>query len=539
MTPIFTPRFEPVIDAAAARLREAAQAIQRADRAQPHPLRNKRVLLVGLGDTGLAVARWATLQGATVRVIDTREHPPGLVRLRELCPSAEIYVGQAIDQACWLDGVDRVIPAPGLSPHFGPLHGLLKLCAEQHVPVQVELDLFAEALDYLAQTRAYQPQVLGVTGTNGKTTVTALTAHLLRAAGCSVRHAGNISPAMLEALSESWLANDLPQVWVLELSSFQLALAERFRCRAGVVLNLTQDHLDWHDGMGDYAAAKQRLLERSEIAIVNRHDPLVVAMVENLEAKRVRSFGLDRPSLHGDLGLHPSAGMDWLAEAHAEEIEPAAQPTQISRRRKASTPEVRLPTAARLLMPAEVVPLAGRHNLMNVQAALLLARATGRSWAALLHAVRTYYGEPHRMQFVRQVGGVDCYNDSKGTNVGATVAALDGMTRPVVLIAGGQGKQQDFSPLCEPVRQRARAVVLLGIDRDLLAAALQSSGIPVYRVDSMQQAVSLGLSLAQVGDALLLSPACASLDQFRNYAHRGDVFTEAVQECALERGEFA
>ena len=539
MIPTLSYNLHLLIESAANRLKMAARAVAAADRPQLHPLRDKRLLLVGLGDTGLAVARWATLQGANLRVIDTREVPPGLLRLKEICPQAEVHVGQSLDQDRWLDHVDCVVPAPGLSPHFGPLQSLLRRCAERGVRVQVELDLFAESLEHLAQTRDYKPCILGVTGTNGKTTVTALTAHLLRAAGLSVQHAGNISPAMLEALSERWLANDLPQVWVLELSSFQLALAERFRCHAGVVLNLTQDHLDWHIGMGDYASAKKRLLERSQLAIVNRHDPQVLAMIDGLEATRVRSFGLDSPALNGDLGLFPSSGMDWLAEAHRDEGEVDTIKVAAGRRRKSAIPEVRSLAAARLLMPAEVVPLAGRHNLMNVQAALLLAHSCAQSWSTLLHSVRHYRGEPHRMQFVRQVGGVDCYNDSKGTNVGATVAALDGMSQPVVLIAGGQGKQQDFSPLSDPVGQRARAVVLIGIDRDQIALALRSCGVPLHMADSMQQAVELGLSLAQVGDALLLSPACASLDQFRNYAHRGDVFSEAVQECALARGEIA
>jgi UDP-N-acetylmuramoylalanine--D-glutamate ligase len=374
-----------------------------------------------------------------------------------------------------------------------------------------------------------------VTGTNGKTTVTSLARHLVQASGLSVRAAGNISPAALTALMGALDGDDLPQVWVLELSSFQLETTRSLAADAAVVLNVTQDHLDWHGSMEAYAQAKARLLGMARVAIVNRADPLTTAMVPALQGLAVRSFGGDLPELVGDMGLDLGQGVAWLASCEANDFdEPVAAPT----RRKKDAPEpVRAAGRLNRLMPMDALRIRGLHNAMNALAALQLARVLGLGWGPMLRALRDYAGEPHRAAFVRNVGGVDYINDSKGTNVGATVAALEGLGQPVVLIAGGLGKGQDFSPLLAPVSRHARAVVLIGQDGPVIGQALAASGVPCVSADSMHDAVRRAAGLAQAGDAVLLSPACASFDMFRGYPHRGQVFAAEVEELALDRGE--
>ncbi len=517
---------------AARRLRLAAQAV-----VHPGLFRGERVLVLGLGETGVAVVRWVLRQGGQVRLCDTREQPPGLSQLGEL--AVDMHLGLTSWPASLLDGVTRVVPSPGLNPRDEPQASLLAESRARGIAIDGEIELFAQALQRLQLQRRYRPVVLGVTGTNGKTTVTALTGHLLQGAGLQAAVAGNISPPALHALMQALDADSLPEVWVLELSSFQLESTHSLKLDAGVVLNLTQDHLDWHGSMEAYAQAKARLLQMSTLAIVNRQDAWVMGMVERLEELRVRSFGLDLPRLVGDLGLLPETGLDWLCEVQAEDLDlPVTAPVDGPRKRR-TAPRPRSTGRLQRLMPADALRIAGRHNQLNAQAALLLARAAGPGWARLLGPLQQYTGEPHRVQFVRSVAGVDCIDDSKGTNVGATVAALEGLARRCVLIAGGQGKGQDFTPLAAPVARHARAVMLLGQDREAIATALAATGVALHRVESIEQAVHQGLAVAEPGDVLLLSPACASLDMFRSYAHRAAAFVAAVDEAALDRGELA
>src|SRR3546814_625098 len=312
--------------------------------------------------------------------------------------------------------------------------------------------------------------------TNGKTTVTAMTRQLVQACGLSARAAGNISPAALAALSDALDADDLPDVWVLELSSFQLEGTHTLAPDAAVVLNVTPDHLDWHGSMQAYAAAKAKLLQCSRVAIVNRDDPLVAAMVAATESTAVRSFGREQPELEGDLGLENSNGVLWLTAAEAVDFD---LPVASSKRKKSKEEPKRAAGRPARLMPADALRVRGLHNALNALAALALVRSLGLGWANMLHALRDYSGEPHRTEFVRTIGGVDFVNDRKGTNVGATVAALDGMDAQAVLIAGGLGKGQDFAPLVRVVRERARAVVLIGQDGSIIEQALAPSGVPV------------------------------------------------------------
>ncbi|MCD0501854.1 UDP-N-acetylmuramoyl-L-alanine--D-glutamate ligase [Bordetella petrii] len=505
----------------------------------PEPVRVDAplVLILGLGETGVAAARWCARQGAALRVADTRAEPGGLAGLRAALADAEVDYrlgcGDTFDPSL-LDGVSQLVLSPGLAPGQAPARALLEQAAERGIEVVGEIELFARALAGLVGQREYRPTVLAVTGTNGKTTVTALLRQLVEAGGFSVRAAGNIGPAALAALIEALDADDLPQVWVLELSSFQLETTHTLAPDAATVLNVTQDHLDWHGGMDAYAQAKARLLKLARLAVVNRDDPRVAGMVDSLEGLGVRSFGRDMPALVGDMGLELGEGMAWLVACEPNDFEEPVAPV---RRKKDAPPPKRMAGRISRLMPLDAMRIRGQHNGLNALAAMQLARVLNIGWGPMLRALRDYTGEPHRAAFVRSVGGVDYINDSKGTNVGATVAALEGLGQPVVLIAGGLGKGQDFSPLAPVVARHARAVVLIGADGPEIGRVLADTGVPCVAAHDMRDAVRRGAELAQSGDAVLLSPACASMDMFRNYPHRGEVFAQEVDDLAADRGE--
>jgi UDP-N-acetylmuramoylalanine--D-glutamate ligase len=512
------------------------------------PLCGQQVLVLGLGESGLAMARWCARQGAHVSIWDSRETPPQFGALRESLPDATLRSGELAPDA--LQDVQRVLKSPGLGPLDARIAPLLQAAHEQGVPVQGELDLFVQALEQLRAERDYAPQVLAVTGTNGKTTTTALTALLVERAGRSAVAAGNISPTMLDTLMRVIDENTLPQVWVLELSSFQLDGVLGFAPQAAAVLNLTQDHLDWHGDMAAYGAAKARIFGVRTVAVVNRDDPVVDAMASaplpvppskpGAKPTKPRApkpvlratvrFGLDAPAHPGDYGLLTEGGMAWLVRALPDE--PGAK------RRKDEPVEIHL----QRLMPADALRLRGRHNAANALAALALATAIGCPLGPMLHGLREYGGEPHRVQPVGRVGEVEAFDDSKGTNVGATVAALDGLgadkaPAKLAVILGGDGKGQDFAPLAEPVARHARAVALIGRDAPRIEEALAAIELPKQRHDDLPAAVRWCFEQARPGDAVLLSPACASFDMFRNYGHRAEVFVQAVHELAAERGE--
>jgi UDP-N-acetylmuramoylalanine--D-glutamate ligase len=380
--------------------------------------------------------------------------------------------------------------------------------------------------------KGYTPAVLAITGTNGKTTVTSLTGQLVERAGKTVAVAGNIGPTLLDTLSAHIDAGTLPDVWVLELSSFQLDGVQDFEPTAATVLNLTQDHLDWHGDMPAYAAAKARIFGARGLMILNRDDAGVMAMLPapvkvKLQRPQIRAhvtFGAAMPLRPGDYGIERVNGMAWLVRA----LE--ADETQKRKRGAVVEEEIFL----QRLMPADALRIRGRHNAMNALAALALASAAGCPLGPMLYGLREYHGEPHRVEPIAIVDEVEYFDDSKGTNVGATVAALAGLgeERRVVVILGGEGKGQDFEPLAAPVRQYARAVVLIGRDAPIIEAALASTGVSLMHAGSMDEAVQAAAARAHPGDAVLLSPACASFDMFRDYEHRADVFREAVQAWA-------
>ena len=489
----------------------------------------KHVLVLGLGESGLAMALWLARCGATLRVADTRAEPQRLPQLHETVPGAE-FIGAPFTAAL-LDGIDFVAVSPGLAPGR-ELADIIPAAQEKNIPLWGEIELFAQALDALREQRAYAPKVIAITGTNGKTTVTSLTGLLCRRAGLKTRIAGNISPAALDVLRAALDSDDLPQAWVLELSSFQLHTTFSLQADVATVLNVTQDHLDWHGDMDAYAADKARIFGAKTIRLLNRDDARVMQMTVPMAT--VISFGAGEPERPDCFGLLEDNGMQWLSVAVAAE-------DGEKRRRKKDNAE--LPVMVNRLMPSDALKIRGQHNAANALAALALCRAIGLPLAPLLHGLREYRGEPHRVELVANVGGVDYYDDSKGTNVGATVAALSGLgsmqggASRLVLIAGGDGKGQDFAPLAEPVAKYVRAVVLIGKDGPAIRDALAHSGVELVDCATLEAAVQRASELAQAGDAVLLSPACASLDMFRNYAHRAQVFVEAVREIALARGE--
>ena len=522
-------------------------------------LQGQSVLVLGLGLSGLAMARWCARHGARVTVWDSRAQPPQAPALAADCPGAVLRCGEAPGPEA-LEGMHWLLKSPGLFPHDPAVAPLLQAAQARGLRCGGELDLFTAALAELKADSGYAPQVLAVTGTNGKTTTTALTALLVERAGRRALAAGNIGPTMLDTLAQQLDAGTLPQVWVLELSSFQLHDAQGFEPDAAVVLNLTQDHLDWHGSMAAYGQAKARIYGPAgarTVAVVNRDDPQVEAMAAALagataaapakaaraaprpQPREVVRFGLGAPQAPGDFGLVVEGGMAWLVRALPDE-EPAV------RRRRGGGAGEAAEIHLQRLMPADALRLRGRHNAANALAALALATAIGCPLAPMLHGLREYRGEPHRVEPVGAVGAVEAFDDSKGTNVGATVAALDGLGADkaparLVVILGGDGKGQDFAPLAAPVARHARAVALIGRDAPAIEAALQAdpaaAQVPRVCHATLEEAVAWCFAQARDGDAVLLSPACASLDMFRNYGHRAEVFVAAVRALAAERGE--
>ncbi|WP_370671040.1 UDP-N-acetylmuramoyl-L-alanine--D-glutamate ligase [Comamonas terrae] len=496
-------------------------------------LQGQRVLILGLGISGIAMARWCVRAGAEVTVADTRQAPPHLATLQTELPGVRFVAGAFT--AALVDGqsLSSVYRSPGLSPDtVAPVFQAARAIG---LPVGGELDLFAQALKAMKEAHGYQPAVLGITGTNGKTTVTSLSGQLLEHAGLAVGVAGNIGPTLLDTLSQRIDAETLPQAWVLELSSFQLDGVQGFEPTAAAVLNITQDHLDWHGSLQAYADAKARIFGQGGLMVLNREDPMVMAMLpapEPLPGKRGKTFqrpyvtfGGDMPRRPGDFGIEVVNGMTWLVRAHEAD--------ETTRGKSADDLHIQR------LMPADALRIRGRHNAINALSALALATAAGCTLAPLLYGLREYRGEPHRVQPIGRVNEVEYFDDSKGTNVGATVAALTGLgaDHRIVVILGGLGKGQDFTPLAAPVARYVRAAVLIGQDGPRIREALSGCGVQLQDASTMQDAVAQAAGLAHAGDAVLLSPACASMDMFKDYADRAEQFVQAVRALALDAGQ--
>ncbi len=499
-------------------------------------LQGQNILILGLGASGMAMARWCVRCGAQVTVADTRANPPQLPALQQEMPQARFVAG-AFDASLVVgQNLQAVYRSPGLSPQ--QVAPVLEAAEAGGVRAGGELSLYSDALAALRTSHAYAPAVLAITGTNGKTTVTSLTGQLVERAGKSVAVAGNIGPTLLDTLATHLDADTLPDVWVLELSSFQLDGVTGFEPTAATVLNITQDHLDWHGSIEAYAAAKARIFGQTGLMILNREDPAVMAMLPppvkvKLQKPQVRAhitFGADMPRRPGDFGIEVVSGMPWLVRANdADET------------RKRGRNEVEEELHIQRLMPADALRIRGRHNATNALAALALASATGCPLAPMLYGLREYRGEPHRVEPVAIIQGVEYFDDSKGTNVGATAAALVGLgaERRLVVILGGEGKGQDFAPLAAPVARYARAVVLIGRDAPLIRAALQDTGVALLDAPTLPEAVALAAQRAHAGDAVLMSPACASFDMFKDYEHRAQVFCDTVRAMADDAGQSA
>jgi len=459
----------------------------------PIELKNRRALVLGLGKSGLAMARWLNARGASVRVADSRETAPFAAQLKGELPAVVLHSGTFRAES--FAEVDLIAISPGVSL----AEPLVRASVEQGIEVVGDIELFARIRSEFPGNK-----VIAITGSNGKSTVTEMVGAMVRAAKIRALVAGNIGLPILDAVAEVNAGRRRrPDIFVIELSSFQLESTYSLNPDAAAVLNLSEDHLDRYSGMRAYADAKARIFRGDGIQVVNRQDDWARGMV--LPGRKVFTFGSDEPWTEGNWGLRDMDGELWLAEGRAN------------------------------LMKVSELKVAGLHNAANALAALALCRAIRLPYEPLLDALFAFEGLPHRVQRVAEIKGVTFYDDSKGTNVGATVAALMGMASRVVLIAGGEGKGQDFLPLREAVAKKAKGVVLIGRDRDRIVAALEGSGVEMVHAASMRDAVQAGFSLAQPGDAVMLSPACASFDMFRNYEHRAEVFVEEVR--ALEHGQ--
>ena len=510
-----------------------------------------RFLILGLGESGVAMAKWCLRNGAEVRLADTREQSSLSERQNAWLQELQIA---GLKDTCFgplsddlLKEIDVIGISPGLSPVQDPTYSFLVKAEEAEIDVWSEIEFFARAISALdrmaqAQESSYEAAVLAITGTNGKTTTTALTGQLCERAGKKVAVAGNISPAALEKLISCLdLADqivDMPDVWVLELSSFQLVYTHTLNATAATVLNITQDHLDWHGDMQAYADAKSRIFGADTVCILNRDDSLVMGLLseEQKAEKSIVTFGSNRPDEQGAFGIEHdlrAGGIDWLVWAEVDEdVEPKPK-----RRRKSATVEDDEPLRLKRLIPADALRIRGRHNALNALAALALARAANLPMNLLLHGLRDYHGEPHRVQSIAIVKDVEYVDDSKGTNVGATVAALNGLGnnelgKRIWLIAGGDGKGQDFSPLREPALRFVKGAFVIGKDGLAIGEAL-GAGIPVTNSGDLVTAVQAVAAQAISGDIVLLSPACASLDQFRDYKERAQVFAAEVEELGM------
>lgn len=452
-------------------------------------LKDKKVLVLGLGETGLSALRWLQTQGAILSAADSRENPPGAEDVMRHMPKVVVHTGSFKPEV--LLSADLIVISPGVSINEPAVQAAVK----QGISVIGDVELFA-------QHRPQGAKVIAITGANGKTTVTTLVGEMCKAAGLKTIVAGNIGLAVLDTLSM-----ETPDVYVLELSSFQLETTSSLVVDAATMLNLSEDHMDRYASMQDYAVAKAHIFYHAKLQVLNRDDAWSMLMARPKLAQV--TFGFSEQGFdHKGYGLKQVQGDTWLMDGEKE------------------------------LINVNDLKIAGLHNAANALAAVALCRGIGIEYAPIIQTLYNFKGLPHRVEWVANIDDVDYYDDSKGTNVGATCAALSGLYKnghpqKIVLIAGGDGKGQDFTPLAPAVQANSRAVVLFGRDAPLIEAVLLPTNIPMYQAADLPEAVSIAKKVAQAGDAVLLSPACASFDMFKNYVHRAEVFVDAVKQLEL------
>ena len=430
-------------------------------------------LVVGLGTTGLSIARYLKRNDGNAIFFDSREEPPGLDKLEEVWPDAEVLLGDV----ALPKGVDRIVASPGIPDS----HPLLESARKQKLEIVSDIELFA---------RDAQKPFIAVTGSNGKSTVTTLLYHMCRADGRDVLAGGNLGEPALDLLAEK-----NPGIYVLELSSFQLQRTATLPAEVAVLLNISPDHLDWHADENEYRETKYRIFADVDAAVINRADDEALRRVSH--CGRVISFGLDAPE-EGHYGIREDEGEQYLACGDV------------------------------LLLAVRDLALFGAHNQLNALAALAVGDLAGLDTGAMLQVLVEFPGLPHRMQFVARIAAVNYINDSKATNVGAAVASINSIDGMLVLIAGGDGKGGNFSELASAIEGKLRGAVLIGKDAEEIARALDTV-MPVHFAENMESAVHMAASCAESEDTVLLAPACASLDQYDNYMARGDAFIEAVE----------
>jgi UDP-N-acetylmuramoylalanine--D-glutamate ligase len=434
-------------------------------------------LVLGLGATGLSIARYLRRNECNATFFDSRDEPPGIDELNEVWPDADVVLGKMKLPP----KIKRIIVSPGISDD----NDLLKKARQKKLEVISDIEIFA---------REAQAPFVAVTGSNGKSTVTTLLYHMCRAAGRSVQAGGNLGVPALDLLDE-----DKPDVYVLELSSFQLQRTEMLPAEVAVLLNVSPDHLDWHDDEDEYRRAKYRVYREARAAVVNRADDKAAESAKGID--NIITFGFDEPA-DGQYGLRRDEDAVYLARGDT------------------------------LLIATTDIAMVGLHNQVNALAAFAAGELLGLDMPAMLQVISEFPGLPHRMQFVARKGAVDYINDSKATNVAAAVASIESVDGTVVLLAGGDGKGGNFNELAAALEGKLRAAVLIGQDAEAIADALDTV-MPVYFAQDMDDAVCQAATYAESDDTVLLAPACASFDQYKNYAARGDAFSDAVK--ALSR----
>lgn len=436
-------------------------------------------LVLGLGKTGLSCIRHLVLRGERVAVMDNRSSPPELSTVKQAFPDLPIFLGPFDPDRC--AQASRIIISPGLSTQDPALAAAI----DSGIPVIGDIELF---------TLEQNAPVVAITGSNGKSTVTSLLGHMATTAGLQVRVGGNLGLPALDLLT-----TPPPDAYLLELSSFQLETTYSLSSLASTILNLSEDHMDRYSSLLNYKNAKQRIYRGTDTAVINRED---THTIPDWPVLNIRSFGLDRPDPK-EFGLLSKDGQTYLAYGRER------------------------------LLDVRELRIVGRHQYANALAALALGKVLNLPLESMLNALKTFQGLPHRCQWIGSQNGVQWYNDSKATNVGAACASISGLgevtTGRLIVIGGGIGKEADFSPLRSVLSQYARSLILLGRDAHRMAEAL-TGAVPIEHVADLAKAVSVASTAAKPGDIIVLAPACASYDMFDHFEHRGEMFVQAVQQ---------